>query len=359
MWRRLRGPLVLTGAAIVLAVAAGAAVRPNFVDTQNFCAMMPDSIGLYPGNFVTQMGVRVGTVEHVEPAGTAVRVEFSVDAARPLPAQVRAVSRASSILADRNLELVGNYTAGPRLSPGQCIDISATATAKSISEITGATAGLLDGLGGAGNGNALGSALAELGAQLSGNGAAAGAALTDAGQAAAGSDAMISTLGQLLANAAPLVTAADQHWSEIDSALASAPAALNELAHQVFPAITQIFYYLPNAMNLILDVQQRLGHILWPGLDVVATTLRVAATRAADIERLVATLPVLSDSVRGLLADPGGPEIALIPPRFRVTVADPQALCAFLGAGCTVTADQAQLADVDLLQLVLRGGVPR
>ena len=43
-----------------------------------YCAMMPDSVGLYVGNPVTQMGFKIGEVSAITPALRNVRVDFKV-----------------------------------------------------------------------------------------------------------------------------------------------------------------------------------------------------------------------------------------------------------------------------------------
>ncbi|EUA51178.1 mce related family protein [Mycobacterium xenopi 3993] len=81
-----------------------------------YCAIMPDSGGLYVGNAVTQMGVRIGKITAITPDALSVRVNFTAGE-RPLPSDVKAVTRSPSILVDRSLELVGNYDSGPGCMP--------------------------------------------------------------------------------------------------------------------------------------------------------------------------------------------------------------------------------------------------
>jgi ABC-type transporter Mla subunit MlaD len=76
---------------------------------------MSDSVGLYVGNPVTQMGYKIGTVDGITPRDTSVEVRFTINERRPIPRDVKAVTRSTSILADRSLELVGNYSSGPQL----------------------------------------------------------------------------------------------------------------------------------------------------------------------------------------------------------------------------------------------------
>lgn len=344
MLRRYRGPLVLTAvAAVALTVGATVATDTKSGTTSGFCAIMSDTIGLYPGNFVTRMGVRVGTVEKTDPAGIGVRVTFSLDDDQTLSAATKAVTRSTSILADRGLELTGDNRTGTRLTPGNCIPLSETATPKSISEITSATAGLIDGITRSGSADTTDRVLDNLAGQLAGNGAGAGEAMATLARAVADPDHATATLGRLLADTAPLLAATRANWDPIESVLATAPTGIDAVATQVFPAITKIFDGLPGAMDLCLDLAQRYGIYLWPGLDTVATALRLAATVENSLAGLTNSLPLLADSVRALSNARTGQPIAGLVLRFQLTAmpGNPEV---------TVT---------ELLQMVLKGGVPQ
>ena len=102
--------------------AAGGSCMPRAgTPHAEYCAIMPDSVGLYAGNPVTQMGYQIGKVKAITPSERDVRVDFTVTERRPLRSDVKAIIRSTSILADRSLELVGNYEAGARLPAGGCI----------------------------------------------------------------------------------------------------------------------------------------------------------------------------------------------------------------------------------------------
>jgi ABC-type transporter Mla subunit MlaD len=122
MMKNRKKTIVIATVVTVTAVIVGtaSAVVASYVSPQSsagYCADMPDSVGLYPGNPVTQMGYQVGLVKQVRPAGDHVEVTFSLDSGRRYPADVKAVTRSKSLLADRSLELVGNYDSGPE-GPG-------------------------------------------------------------------------------------------------------------------------------------------------------------------------------------------------------------------------------------------------
>jgi phospholipid/cholesterol/gamma-HCH transport system substrate-binding protein len=121
--------------ALVVAVCATSCGAGRESQSAQFCAIMSDSVGLYVGNPVTQMGYQIGTVDKITPRDTSVEVRFTIKQRRPIPRDVKAVTRSTSILADRSLELVGNYGGGPRLLAAQCIPRSHTSTPLSISQV--------------------------------------------------------------------------------------------------------------------------------------------------------------------------------------------------------------------------------
>lgn len=106
---RVAVTLLVSAGVVVVASSCGAVGAGQRIA---YCAIMPDSVGLYVGNPVTQMGFQIGEVTSIVPSPTSVRVDFLVGD-RSLPSDVKAVIRSTSILADRSLELVGNYGAAP------------------------------------------------------------------------------------------------------------------------------------------------------------------------------------------------------------------------------------------------------
>ncbi len=103
-------------AALALSGCAGTALAADELPPTTggeFCAEMPDVTGLYADNPVTQMGYRIGRVAAVQPRGDRVLVTFEIDTPpRAIPADVKAVIRSKSLLADRSLELVGELCLG-------------------------------------------------------------------------------------------------------------------------------------------------------------------------------------------------------------------------------------------------------
>src|ERR1700721_2384269 len=90
--------------ALVVAVCATSCCAQRESRSVQFCAIMSDSVGLYTGNPVTQMGYRIGSVDSITPEDSSVEIRFTITENRPIPADVKAVTRSTSILADRSLE---------------------------------------------------------------------------------------------------------------------------------------------------------------------------------------------------------------------------------------------------------------
>ena len=91
-------------------------------------AYFPDSAGLFVGNDVGILGVPVGKITDIEPAGIEVKVTMRVDADRAIPADAGAAVVARSVATDRYVELTPVYSSGPKLEDGAEIAREKTAT---------------------------------------------------------------------------------------------------------------------------------------------------------------------------------------------------------------------------------------
>ncbi len=73
-------------------------------------AYFPDSAGLFVGNDVGILGVPVGKITEIEPAGIEVKVTMEIDADRAIPADAGAAVVARSVATDRYVELTPVYS---------------------------------------------------------------------------------------------------------------------------------------------------------------------------------------------------------------------------------------------------------
>ncbi|MFE2996956.1 MlaD family protein [Nocardia sp. NPDC059246] len=298
-----RKRLIITVAAVSVtaAVAGGGyavAARVTPESRSGFCAAMPDAVGLYAGNPVTQMGYRIGRIDRIEPKGDHVEVTFSLTSDRRLPADVKAVTRSKSLLADRSLELVGNHGSGAQLASGSCIPLSHSFTPKSISEIAGSAADFIDAMAPADGKQSFQSAVAGFDDAMRGNDQNARALLQHAASAAQSPDQLISDIGSSIMNMAPLTDEALQRWATLRSILDQMPGVL-AAGIDLWSGPTSVAYNVGWLVATLNDIQHNYGDTLWPFMKgPVADVIHLAATRSKDIASLLSSIPPVAAMLR-------------------------------------------------------------
>jgi phospholipid/cholesterol/gamma-HCH transport system substrate-binding protein len=94
--------------------------------TNTVVAYFPETLALYPGDKVQIMGVRVGTIDTIEPAGDKMKVTFTYESKYKVPANVTAAVLNPSLVASRTIQLAPPYTGGPELQDDAVIPIDRT-----------------------------------------------------------------------------------------------------------------------------------------------------------------------------------------------------------------------------------------
>lgn len=305
--------------AVAVTGAAGYAVAGSMSPTtQSFCADMPDAIGLYEGNAVTQMGYNVGTVDHVVPDGDHVKVEFTLDAGREYPADVKAITRSKSLLADRSLELVGNYQTGPTLAAGTCIPKDRTFTPKSISEIAGSAADFISAMTPSDGSLGMQRSVKGMDDALRGNGANAHAMMNHAAAAMTSPDELIADIGSTIQNMAPLTDEALQRWSTLRSILDQMPSVV-EVGGPLFDSVHDVGMGIGWLVATLYDIQSNYGDLIWPLMNGgVADVIHLAATRSKDIASLLDAIPSVAALMRQQGAGGTGLAMTYQPPNVLV-----------------------------------------
>lgn len=128
--KRAAVPVVLV---IVLVAAALTMFRGG--ETKTLTAHFPRTISIYEGSDVRILGVPVGHVDSVTPAGTDVAVTMSYDADVDVPADAKAVIVAPSIVGDRFVQLTPVYSGGDKLADGAVLDVDRTAVPLELDQI--------------------------------------------------------------------------------------------------------------------------------------------------------------------------------------------------------------------------------
>ncbi|MFF0340162.1 MCE family protein [Kribbella sp. NPDC004875] len=133
---RINGLSRLVAVAVVLVIIAVGAVslwpKPERVTAT---AYFPRAVSVYPGSDVRILGIKVGEVESVTPAGRSVRVKFWWEAKHKVPATAKAVIASPSIVADRYVQLTPAYSKGAVMADGAEIPLDRTAVPLELDQI--------------------------------------------------------------------------------------------------------------------------------------------------------------------------------------------------------------------------------
>ncbi len=328
---------------------------------------MSDSIGLYVGNPVTQMGYKIGSVDTIEPKGKAVEVGFTLSKERRIPQDVKAVIRSPSILADRSLELVGNYGSGPQLAPHNCIPLDHTSTPLSISQIIGSANDFINGINPADSTN-IKDALRGIDATARGNGPGVNKLLTTSSALLDSPDQAINDIGALTRNMAQLTSMLKDNRTPLKEILQDMAVTGADVTKGAAGA-DKVAYPLPELFQAANDIEIRLGPQLQLLLDSVADTVRILSPHYKGIANM---LNPLARYVGGLSGEPPGTPagalakrlnnhifnlLPLRPPLFRIRTPNGLLSCGIMNSkmpgSCADIAGMPYAVDVALLQYVL------
>src|SRR3954453_1117675 len=119
--------IIGTVVVILGVVAAGVAWQVyKKLTTNTVVAYFPQTLALYSGDKVQIMGVRVGSIDSIEPAGDKMKVTFTYSSKYKVPANVTASVLNPSLVASRTIQLAPPFTGGPELQDGAVIPIDRT-----------------------------------------------------------------------------------------------------------------------------------------------------------------------------------------------------------------------------------------
>jgi len=189
MSRALRIAVAAVVAVVVVLVGAGVAMAGGGGGTHHITAYFTRTIGLYKGNDVRMLGVRVGKIDSIKVKGPVVEVKMTISGKYKLPADVGAVLVPPSVVSDRFIQLTPAYTGGAELPAHAVLNTDRTQVPLEFDEIFKNVDQLNRALGpGGANANGALSRLVDVSAaNLNGNGAELNGALKQF-------SAMISTL---------------------------------------------------------------------------------------------------------------------------------------------------------------------
>jgi len=183
-WLRKPVVLVLAGVLVLGLVAAGLVAVLSGPGSYRVSAMFSDAPGIYPGNAVKVLGVRVGKVDSITPSVEGVKVVMQVDDTTKLPAGVKAYLMAPNVVNDRFIELDPGYTGGSTLPAGTTLPMDQTVVPQSVDQIVASIDRLATDLGpsGANEDGSLSRLLRSIGQTLGGSGGSLNASVRNLGK---------------------------------------------------------------------------------------------------------------------------------------------------------------------------------
>lgn len=358
----IRRPLSAFG---VLVVALGCTSCSESTDTESaavdYCAIMPDSVGLYVNNPVTHLGYPIGKVSKITPSAQSVRVDFSIEGGLAIPADAKAVTRSTSILADRALELVGDYESDTSMSPGGCIPLDRSLTPKSLSEVIGSSTNFINAINPEGSDN-LGRVVAGIDQAVANQGPNANKLLTSASSVLDSPEQAIGDLGSISANLTELTTMLVDLNPTLKGVFDDGATSVAREAADSLKGSTDAFNGLLPIIEVASALERELGPQIQQLLDAVSVTLRKLSPRAPYYASLLNVTPRL---LNGLINLSNNHQFTMYyrPPMYRLRTPDGVAQCNIMNAtmpgSCANVKGTPYAVDVALLQYVLTEAAKR
>ena len=351
MLHKVLGSRGVMSAAVVLVLIVAAGIGLRIVqaepDTRTYCADMPDSIGLYPDSAVTVMGVQVGTISRIEPHAGSARVHFTVRADRKLPPDVGAVTVSNTIVADRNLALIGPEPPGAGREPGQCI--TKTLTPQSLSETFDALAELSDQLNSAqdpAQRTALGEGIAALDRATAGTGEQINTLIQQLSTALNSPDAAIGHLGRLLDSLSELAHRARNGWSDLETIVPRLTRTFSDINTLAFPPVIDLVAALADLLPALNEVIMKFGSPALRAVDEVSDLPQLISAGVGSLTEVIGMTPAIASGFTSAV-DPASGRFTLgyAAPRLDLPPPQSEQLCAALhavsGQQCRAGADGA------------------
>ena len=276
---------------IVVPMATTTTVQADFVNTT----------GLYEGDDVRVMGVRVGSVESIEPAGDHSVVTLSVDKGQPVPADANALIVSPSLVSARFVQLAPAYTGGEKLAQGARIPMARTAVPVEWDEIKDQLSQLAKAVGPTPS-SPQGplEALVDVGAaNLDGEGASLHETITNLSEAM---DTIADGEGDLFAvirNLQIFVTALSQSGQQIvtfNDRMATVTDILNGNSDDMASALDSLDFALGRVEQFVRDIRGRLN----TSLDGLATVSATLAQQRDGIEQVLHVAPTALANLQGI-----------------------------------------------------------
>lgn len=345
--------VIVTGTVLVVAYFI---VFEPAKKTQSYCAVMPDATGLYTGNHVTMRGVAVGTVTGVRPQDETVRVDFTVDADHPLRGNVSATTVSDTIVADRNLAVIGG-DADTDWDPKVCI--TNTLTPKSMTQTLNALSNLADELNGGNDPDEtarIADGIDALDTATSGTGPRINELIKKLGRALNSPDAAIGHIGALVDALSSLSASISTGWGDIKDMLTRFAVVLQQVNGEILAPVVGVVDSLRAIIPWFNDITTMFGGKILQVLDASVPLLHFIGANVGTLEEIIRMIPPVVGAFQHSI-DPrsGTPALTYASPKVAIAQSNADQVCAavnLVAPGRCLSAANG-LAEVALVPLVL------
>ena len=333
------------------------------------CHVQPDADTLGSGLALAQVlhrrGVPVGEITDVQtsPAGHAV-VRFTASGDQKIPASTEAATVAPSVIAVRQLALIGDYDGGPELSPEKCITLTHTNTPASISESLQSlseVAAELTTEGGLAESQQVLSAMANLDAALDGTGPLLNTLIKQLAEPGNSPiNGALDDTARIIDSVSALSTGLASNWPFLESFITEISGVVQPLILPTVDSVAGIIGALPETLNMLGNVVDNYSHFIWPALDVVVPVARLLGNGMRNFGDILGIVPVLLNSIDATFDQKNmGVRITYNPPTTRIPAKNPELTCRninrYAPGQCTVTDPNGMEIDILSIALTMTG----
>ena len=297
--------LTIAGAVVALALlVSGARLLgwlggddPDLVVTADFA----DTTGVYVGNDVTYLGVRVGEIVRIEPQGATMRVVMHLAPDTRVPRDAGAEILQGSLVTDRYVELGPAWTDGPTLASGAHIAADHTRAPATVDEIAKAIDDLVLALDGGPEGpgskgdKGLGDVLSAMARTLDGSGPHLRAALAESRDALAtinAKDGDLTAVTDTLVALVDTLSERDRSIRDFTKAAADTGDVLADQRQELVATLDS----LDELTRLADRFLKQNGGVLGDDLSGLADVVALVRSRQDSLAEAFDTMPTMAEN---------------------------------------------------------------
>ncbi|PND54525.1 mammalian cell entry protein [Mycobacterium sp. ENV421] len=328
--------LAIASLVVVVTLCAGYAGWRLYskLTTNTIVAYFEQANSLYPGDDVAIMGVTVGSVDKIEPAGDKMKVTFHYDSKYKVPADAKAVILNPTLVASRNIQLEPAYDGGPVLTNNTVLPVERTRVPVEWDELRDSIGKTVAALGPTPEQpkGPFGDAIESLADGLSGKGEAINKSLNTLSTALTALNESRGETFAVLRGLATFLNALqinEQQLISLNDNLAQLTSSLTPNDHEVADAVEELNSLLPQLRRFLNEN----GHVLTTDVNNLstATTPLAQPDQAQALETFLHVFPTFAANVNNAY-HPSHGSLTIIP--AVTNFANPlQLVCSMIQAG--------------------------